>query len=830
MGVSVTCVDQTAVHGFGAPEQLEPVLTAAGVVAVPIDWQTVQLVWNGLTGYPATACYRDYHHRTTHDLRPWNIGGGPYRPADAAEQARAHARDFVSRCIERLDAHAADRGRPGLLCFALDTELLGHWWYEGQQWLRAVLAEAREQGLELTTVSEGVARTEPVERELHASSWGTAKDFSTWDSPKVADVAFAARSAELRTVAAAATGGGAPAALSRAARELMALQASDWAFQITGELSADYPRERLAGHAAELDAALGSLRDSRCRAAGPRPAQPGPRPRFGPAGRPLAMRVLILSWEYPPLIEGGLARHVRKLAENLVAQGVDVHVLARGTEDAPAEEEMEGVTVHRVLEPERPRELGEFVTWIERMNADMLAAGVEVGDEYDFDLVHGHDWLVAGAGDHLAKRFRCPFVVTIHATEYGRHQGWVDKHPQSHIHGVERWMANRADRVITCSAYMRDHVADIYGLEERDVNVIPNGIDPSELTEVDDLGALRARFAEPDEQLILLVGRLVYEKGFQLALEAMPGLVERLGNVRFLVAGLGHRRGGPQAPGVRARAGRPRHVPGLDRRRRAALALPRGRPDRGAVAVRAVRPGGAGGDGLGLPVHRGRHRRAARDRARRRPRRPALQRRRPRAPGDDGRAPAHRRRAARAAGGRGLRARARLRLGRRGRARRPRCTGTLRVRARVRRSAPALAILGLLALPGGAPAQEQRTRLAYAHDNRIYIDRRRGGGTQPAGGVGGARSAVRLLRPRVGARTARALAFVRVPRDNERSQVRIRAGGATRSLTPLRTRHGRRRARRSRRTGGRSRSCARGPPARTMRSPRSPPCPRPAAR
>jgi 1,4-alpha-glucan branching enzyme len=262
VGVTVTCVDQTAVHGHGAPEQLEPVLTAAGVVAVPIDWQTVQLVWNGLTGYPATLSYRDYHHRTTHDLRPWNIGGGPYRPEDAAEQARAHARDFVSRCIERLDAYSGARGRPGLLCFALDTELLGHWWYEGQQWLRAVLDEAAAQGLELTTVSEGVARTEPVERELHASSWGMHKDFSTWDSPAVADVAFAARRAELRTVAAAAAGGAAPAALGRAARELMALQASDWAFQITGDLSADYPRRRLAGHSAELDAALLSLRDS----------------------------------------------------------------------------------------------------------------------------------------------------------------------------------------------------------------------------------------------------------------------------------------------------------------------------------------------------------------------------------------------------------------------------------------------------------------------------------------------------------------------------------------------------------------------------------------
>src|SRR3954471_11229895 len=145
------------------------------------------------------------------------------------------------------------------------------------------------------------------------------------------------------------------------------------------------------------------------------------------------MRALILSWEYPPLIEGGLARHVRKLAENLVAQGTEVHVLTRGHEESPAEEELEGVLVHRVREPERPRDLSEFVAWIEHMNSDMLAAGVEVGDEHDFDVVHGHDWLVAGGGDHPGKRVRRPLVGTIHATEYGRHQGWVDKHPQSHI-------------------------------------------------------------------------------------------------------------------------------------------------------------------------------------------------------------------------------------------------------------------------------------------------------------------------------------------------------------------------------------------------------------
>jgi glycogen(starch) synthase len=253
------------------------------------------------------------------------------------------------------------------------------------------------------------------------------------------------------------------------------------------------------------------------------------------------LRALILSWEYPPLIEGGLARHVRKLAENLSALEVDVHVLTRGREESPAEEVREGVALHRVREPRRPADLGEFITWVEHMNTDMLAAGVELGDRFSFDVVHGHDWLVAMAGDHLAKRFGAPLAVTIHATEYGRHQGWVDRHPQSHIHGIEMWMANRAEAVIACSAYMREHICDVYGIEEERVAVIPNGIDPADLQPAEEEATrqLRLRFAAPDEKLVLLVGRLVYEKGFQVALEAMPRVIRAVGNVRFLVAGSG---------------------------------------------------------------------------------------------------------------------------------------------------------------------------------------------------------------------------------------------------------------------------------------------------
>ncbi len=255
-------------------------------------------------------------------------------------------------------------------------------------------------------------------------------------------------------------------------------------------------------------------------------------------------RVLILSWEYPPVVEGGLARHVRKLSEELVRQGVTVDVLTRGagersTDGRPAVEVRGGVNVHRVREPNWPRDLDRFVAWVQHMNEDMLRAGEALAEEREYDLVHGHDWLVASACVALAERLEIPFLTTIHATEHGRHQGWVQDEPQSHIHAVERWMTRRADSVITCSHYMRGHVADIFDIDESRITVIPNGIDPRDLRPVDDLQTLRKKFAEPHERLVLLVGRLVYEKGFQLALDALPGVIERVGDVRFLVAGSG---------------------------------------------------------------------------------------------------------------------------------------------------------------------------------------------------------------------------------------------------------------------------------------------------
>jgi len=260
-GVRAFCVDQTEALGLGSLDQLEPIATPAGPVAVPIDWELISLVWDS-NGYPADPEYRNYHGRTVHDLRPWSNGGEPYRHWRALVLARRHAREFVERVARRLDDYRAERGRPGLVCCALDTELLGHWWYEGTAWLEFVLDEARLQGVPLATLPDALARIEPVERPLAPSTWGRPKDLTTWDSPRVAEIAFAARRAELRTVAGAARTRQRGPALERAVRELLALQSSDWAFQLTHELAGDYPLERVRAHSRELDAALGALQDS----------------------------------------------------------------------------------------------------------------------------------------------------------------------------------------------------------------------------------------------------------------------------------------------------------------------------------------------------------------------------------------------------------------------------------------------------------------------------------------------------------------------------------------------------------------------------------------
>jgi 1,4-alpha-glucan branching enzyme len=254
-GVSRVCVEMTARFGLGAEEHLRPIVTDAGVILVPIDRQTISLVWSD-EGYPAAGAYRDYHHHTVHHHNPWRNDGGDYDHTAALALTREHARDFVTRTIARLDASGTDGG--GLVVCALDTELFGHWWYEGTAWLRGVVEECAAQGLELLRLDDALDRIEPLDGSLlaggdeawQASTWGKDGDLSTWSGPAVAEMAFSVRAAELELLRLADRVG------STAVRELLALQASDWPFMVSRGIAEPYARERFAGHRSALTAAL----------------------------------------------------------------------------------------------------------------------------------------------------------------------------------------------------------------------------------------------------------------------------------------------------------------------------------------------------------------------------------------------------------------------------------------------------------------------------------------------------------------------------------------------------------------------------------------------
>jgi 1,4-alpha-glucan branching enzyme len=237
-------------------DALVPIVSAGGPVALTIDWEAVSWLWSA-AGYPSAPSYADFHRKSLRGARPWSIGGEPYDAESAARLARRQAAEFVSAVAARLELFRAERGRPGLVCFAIDTELLGHWWWEGAAWLAEVQRLAPERGVGLVTAAEALATHAPEPRSLGRTSWGEGKDLRTWDSPEVADLAWAARRLELRLLRALGEGLAAPAA-QRAARELLALQASDWAFLDRRKQAGDYAYQRASEHGARMLEAIHS--------------------------------------------------------------------------------------------------------------------------------------------------------------------------------------------------------------------------------------------------------------------------------------------------------------------------------------------------------------------------------------------------------------------------------------------------------------------------------------------------------------------------------------------------------------------------------------------
>ena len=254
-------------------------------------------------------------------------------------------------------------------------------------------------------------------------------------------------------------------------------------------------------------------------------------------GRSL-MKILMLTWEYPPRIVGGIARVVHDLSKRLIKDGHEVTVVTyRDNADVPEYENDKGVNVYRVdnymIHP------NNFIDWIMQLNFNMLSKATEIiNKEGGFDVIHAHDWLVTYAAKSLKNAYDIPIVATIHATEAGRNSGIHDE-TQRYINDTEWLLTYEATEVIVNSNYMKNEIQRLFGLPFDKINVIPNGINLSNFTGIERDYDFRRQYAMDNEKIILYVGRLVYEKGVQHLIAAMPKILSNYNDAKLIIAGRG---------------------------------------------------------------------------------------------------------------------------------------------------------------------------------------------------------------------------------------------------------------------------------------------------
>ncbi len=250
------------------------------------------------------------------------------------------------------------------------------------------------------------------------------------------------------------------------------------------------------------------------------------------------LTVIMLTWEYPPRIVGGLAAHVHDLSKALVRRGVDVWVFTPDFPGAPEREDDDGVKVFRVDSYKHPTP--DFASWISMMNINLMkhAAPIVRTLRAKPFMIHAHDWLVAHSAISLKHIFRVPLVVTIHSTEHGRRSGIHDDY-QRMISSTESWLAREAWRVICCSRYMVEEVNRALGTPLDKIDLIPNGVYPEKFSPPPSPDQFKSRYVYPGEKLVLYVGRLVYEKGVHLLLESWPKVLAAV-NARLVIVGEGY--------------------------------------------------------------------------------------------------------------------------------------------------------------------------------------------------------------------------------------------------------------------------------------------------
>ncbi|MDQ0244444.1 glycosyltransferase involved in cell wall biosynthesis [Bacillus fengqiuensis] len=249
------------------------------------------------------------------------------------------------------------------------------------------------------------------------------------------------------------------------------------------------------------------------------------------------LNILMLSWEFPPLVVGGLSRHVFDLSRTLAKQGHQVFVITTFVEGLPAYEKIQGVHVCRVLSLQPHH--SDFFAWVNSLNTAMVHEGLRLCKHIPFHLVHAHDWLVGSAARVIQAQLKIPLICTIHATEHGRNNG-IHNSLQESVHEKEKRLIHDAQAVIVCSEYMKKELIDLFYVRPDKISVFPNGIEPGMFLSQCRSNNIKKKYRlSSNDRLIFSVGRVVYEKGFHILIEAAEIIRKETANVRFIVAGKG---------------------------------------------------------------------------------------------------------------------------------------------------------------------------------------------------------------------------------------------------------------------------------------------------
>lgn len=244
------------------------------------------------------------------------------------------------------------------------------------------------------------------------------------------------------------------------------------------------------------------------------------------------LKILMLTWEFPPNLIGGLSRHVDGLSRELVKLGVEVHVITAWKGGLQETEIYKGVYIYRVNPLNECDE--NFFTWIGGLNLAMAMKAKKLSETNHFHIIHVHDWLSGAAGIALKACLQIPLLTTIHATEYGRNNG-IFNEMQRFIHEKERQLMKESDQIIVCSKYMEKELNSVFQMPKKKIAIIPNGIDLTTNLEKVNHGILK----HIGNKQIFSIGRMVDEKGFETLIEAASLVKEKGFHYQFIVAGKG---------------------------------------------------------------------------------------------------------------------------------------------------------------------------------------------------------------------------------------------------------------------------------------------------